>query len=90
MTEKEEKEEEKERLKRLLDGADFTKEEWNAMLAEDELKRLQKEKETEEGDDDDDWFEPENRECDTCEKMFVAYYEEHEDCDSCRWRQQNS
>ena len=90
MTEKEEKEEEKERLKRLLDGADFTKEEWNAMLAEDELKRLQKEKETEEGDDDDDWFEPENRECGKCEKMFVAYYEEHEDCDSCRWRQQNS
>ena len=85
MTEKEEKE----RLKRLLDGADFTKEEWNAMLAEDELKRLQKEKETEEGDDDD-WFEPEPRECGECERMFMAYREEDEDCDKCQGRQQNS
>ena len=82
--------EEKERLKRLLDGADFTKEEWNAMLARDELKRLQKEKETEEGDDDDYWFEPEARSCGECERMFMAYHEEHEDCDKCRERQQNS
>ena len=74
-------EEEKERLKRLLDGADYTKEEWNAMLARDELKRLQKEKETEEY-----WFEPEARQCGECESMFMAYYEEHEDCDKCRRR----
>ena len=85
MTEKEEKE----RLKRLLDGADFTKEEWNAMLAEDELKRLQKEKETEEGDDED-WFEPEARQCWECDRMFMAYYEEHEDCDRCRDRQRKT
>ena len=44
---------------------------------------------TEEGDDED-WFEPEARQCGECDRMFMAYYEEHEDCDRCRDRQRKS
>lgn len=75
-------EEEEERLKRLFDDTEITEEDWNTMLANDELKRLQKEKETEESDDDY-WFEPEPRECDWCERMFMAYHEDDYKCGNC-------
>ena len=45
----------------------------------------EEEKETEEY-----WFEPEARQCGECESMFMAYYEEHEDCDRCRDRQRKT